>query len=130
MTTRPSPPMTHGRNSGGTSNDMDRCIEACSDCARICLQTLTTHCLPQGGKHAEAQHIKVMLDCAEICRTSAAFLSRESEFHGVTCGVCSQICIACAESCERIGGEQMKKCAQTCRQCAESCQRMSHATPA
>jgi hypothetical protein len=51
---------------------------------------------------------------------------RQSDFHMKTCGLCAEICTACAKSCERMGqDEQMKTCAAACRACAESCQKMS-----
>ena len=86
-----------------------------------------SHCLALGGKHAEARHIGLLDDCAEICRTSAGFMLRGSEFHPRTCGVCAEVCRACAESCDRLAGddELMKRCAEMCRRCAQSCERMA-----
>jgi hypothetical protein len=108
---------------------MRRCIEHCTNCHNICLETVQ-HCLQLGGKHAETSHIRLLLDCAEICGTSAGFMLRGSDFHARTCGVCAEICERCAEDCERIGpdDEMMQRCAKLCRQCAESCRRMSQMT--
>jgi hypothetical protein len=79
-----------------------------------------------GGKHAEAGHIRLMLDCAEICQTSANFMLRRSEVHGRTCGVCAEVCRRCAEDCERFSDdEQMTACAEMCRRCSSSCEEMS-----
>ena len=111
---------------GQMSQEMQQCIQNCTDCSNICTQTVT-HCLGLGGKHAEAAHIRLLLDCAEICRTSADFMLRGSDLHGRTCGVCAEVCQRCTEDCERIAGNDamMKACAETCRRCADSCQRMS-----
>jgi len=104
---------------------MQRCIQECLQCHRICLETVT-HCLHKGGQHAEAAHIRLLLDCVEICQTSANFMLRGSELHTRTCGVCAEVCERCARSCEQIGGdEQMQACAEACRRCAESCQHMA-----
>ncbi len=86
-----------------------------------------THCLQMGGKHAEAAHIRLLLDCAEICATSANFMLRGSELHARTCAVCAEICERCAEDCERIGpdDEMMQRCAEMCHRCADSCRRMA-----
>ena len=101
--------------------DMKACIDSCTECHRVCLET-AAYCLEQGGKHAEASHLKVLLDCADICRTSADFMLRKSEDHGRICRVCADICIRCAEECERFGDDdQMKRCAQVCRRCADDC---------
>jgi hypothetical protein len=107
------------------SRELEECIQNCSTCHNVCLQTLT-YCLGMGGKHAEASHIRLMLDCEEICQTSANFMLRGSDFHSRTCGVCAEVCERCAQDCDRFGDDaQMKLCADTCRRCAESCRRMA-----
>ena len=110
------------------TKEMEQCIENCLECHRICEET-AAHCLQMGGKHAEASHIRLLRDCAQICLTSADFMSRHSEFHTDTCRVCAEICRRCAEDCERIGAddEMMKECADMCRRCAESCTAMAAA---
>ena len=76
---------------------------------------------------AETAHLRLLLDCADICQTSADFMLRGSEKHALTCGTCVEICVACAEKCEPIGKEDsmMKNCAEVCRNCAESCKHMA-----
>lgn len=107
------------------SQEMEQCIQNCQDCHRICLET-AIHCLGMGGKHAAQAHIRVLLDCAEICQASANFMIRGSEFHGATCGVCADVCTRCADECERIGpDEMMRRCIETCHRCAESCRAMA-----
>lgn len=109
-----------------TTNEMDQCIQNCADCHRICLET-AMQCLQMGGKHAEVAHIRLLLDCANICATSADFMIRGSELHARTCGVCAEICARCAEDCESLGADDdlMKRCAEICRRCAESCNQMA-----
>ena len=107
------------------SAEMKECIQRCLDCYRTCVET-ATYCLQQGGRHAEARHMRVLLDCAELCRTSADFMLRGSEFHGRICGVCAEVCERCAQECERFGDDaQMRACAEACRRCAEACRRMA-----
>lgn len=108
------------------SNDMRECIDTCTDCHNICLETVA-HCLQMGGKHAEASHIRTLLDCAEICATSANFMLRGSELHPQVCGVCADACERCAADCERIdpNDDMMRRCAEVCRRCAESCRQMA-----
>jgi hypothetical protein len=104
---------------------MQHCIQACTVCHGVCMETVA-HCLKMGGKHAEANHIRTLLDCANICQTSADFMLRGSDFHGLTCGVCAEVCERCAESCDRFGDdEMMKRCAEACRMCAQSCREMA-----
>lgn len=107
------------------NNDMEGCIEACTNCHHVCTETLS-HCLETGGEHTEAAHVRLLLDCAAICQTSADFMLRGSEFHPHVCGVCAEICDRCATDCERFSDDsEMQRCAQACRRCAESCRRMA-----
>ncbi|MCE7914192.1 MAG: four-helix bundle copper-binding protein [Nitrosomonas sp. PRO4] len=106
------------------ANDtMQACIAACSNCHQVCLQMAMNHCLETGGKHVEPSHFRLMMSCAELCQTSANFLL--SGFHQNTlCGICADICEACAMDCERIGG--MEECVQACKKCAETCRQMTN----
>lgn len=82
-----------------------------------------THCLEVGGPHAAPDHIRIMLDCAQICMASADFMLRGSAHHADICRVCADICEACARSCEPLDG--MEDCVAACRACAESCRAMA-----
>lgn len=108
--------------------EMERCIDNCQECHEVCLR-MVSHCLQKGGRHAEPSHIRLLLDCAEICETSANFMIRGSDLHVYTCGACSEACERCAEDCERLGDDaEMRRCAEVCRRCADSCRRMAGAT--
>jgi hypothetical protein len=101
------------------------CITHCVECHHVCLETVT-HCLSKGGRHAEAVHIRMLLDCAQICSTSADFMIRGSELHHWTCGVCAEVCDQCADDCERMNDDaQMQRCIDLCRRCAQSCREMA-----
>ena len=105
--------------------EMRRCIDDCTTCHDVCLATVT-HCLEMGGQHAEASHVRLLLDCGQICATSADFMVRRSEHHAETCRACAVVCERCAESCERFSDDEvMTACADACRRCAESCRAMS-----
>lgn len=104
---------------------MSDCITRCLDCLRSCEET-AAHCLKKGGAHAKAEHIMLLQSCADMCRTSASFMTRGSSHHNITCGACAAICEACAVSCEAMGNDDdMKRCAEVCRRCAASCGSMS-----
>jgi hypothetical protein len=107
------------------SAEMQQCIDNCMQCHAVCTETIS-HCLQKGGKHAEAKHIRLLADCAQICATSADFMLRGSDLHALTCGVCAEVCARCAEECERMADDAaMQRCAEECRRCAESCRRMA-----
>lgn len=127
---------------------MRECIENCQDCHRVCLETIQ-YSLAQGERYAERLHLRLLMDCAEICQVSANFMLRGSESHARVCELCARICEDCAQSCDRLAvpavgtgaalsyhsgrasahldhsDEQMSQCSEICRRCAESCKKMS-----
>lgn len=103
------------------------CIDACTECANVCAETIA-YCMQQGGRHVEAAHLTLMIDCAQICRNSADFMARGSSFADSICEMCAEICQRCADDCASFGDDQqMQRCAETCRRCADSCRRMAAA---
>jgi hypothetical protein len=105
---------------------MDECIQNCLDCYRACLATVP-HCLTRGGEHASQAHITMLLECAELCQTSARLMLIQSTIHGEVCGVCATACERCAEDCQRMGAgdAKMLNCADVCSRCAKTCDSMS-----
>ena len=99
------------------------CIEACLACYQTCFSMAMNHCLEEGGKHVEPQHFRIMMACAEICRTSAHFMLMSSSHAKHVCKECAEICLQCAKDCEKLG--DMQECVAACRACAEACQRMA-----
>ena len=95
------------------------CIDECLKCYQACLGSAMSHCLETGGKHVEPKHMRLMIACAEICRTSAHFMLIGSDHHKHVCAECADVCTDCAKSCEQVG--DMKSCVDACRRCAESC---------
>jgi hypothetical protein len=110
------------------TKEMSDCIANCRDCWQRCMETVQ-HCLTMGGKHAEQQHIALMLTCARMCATSAEAMMLGTAQHAETCRACAALCRACAQDCRRVGAgdDEMQRCAQTCEQCADSCERMAKA---
>lgn len=102
---------------------MRACIDECLACYRTCLGTAMTHCLETGGRHIEPPHFRLMMACAEICRTSAHFMLLATPHHKHTCRECAEICAECAEDCRRVG--DMDECVAACTRCAESCRKMA-----
>jgi hypothetical protein len=81
------------------------------------------HCLEAGGEHTAPQHFRLMMACAEICRTSAHFMLIGSPHHKHTCRECAEICRECAKDCARLDG--MDECVEACEACAKSCEKMA-----
>ena len=102
---------------------MQEAIDACLNCHSMCLRMATTFCLEQGGRHVEKKHLSLMLNCAELCQTSANFMLSDSPLHGRVCLICAEACEACAKSCEQVG--DMRECVEECQSCAKSCRTMT-----
>jgi len=106
-------------------DELQECIEECLNCHIACTTT-AQYCLSQGGQHADADHLGLLLDCAEICQTSANFMLRGSPYHPITCLACAEVCRGCEESCRAFtDDDQMQLCADACASCAEHCERMA-----
>lgn len=105
------------------ASDLQTCIEECLRCYQTCLDTAMGHCLEQGGRHVAPEHFRLMMSCAEICRSSAHIMLTGSNQHQKSCAACAEICTACAEDCAKLDG--MKDCVTACLRCAESCRKMA-----
>ena len=104
-------------------NHMQSCIDACTRCYQTCLQTAMNHCLESGGKHVGPTHFRLMMNCAQICQTSADLQLSGSVFCAKYCALCAEVCDACADSCATI--DEMGDCEKVCRDCANSCRAMA-----
>ncbi|HZR44815.1 MAG TPA: four-helix bundle copper-binding protein [Ktedonobacteraceae bacterium] len=96
---------------------MQDCIDDCLNSHNVCLDTAMS-LLQQGG---QADNVRILLDCSEICLTAAHFMMRNSPLHGYTCQACASVCTHCADLCSQIG---QNDCANACNASANSCQQM------
>ena len=89
------------------------CAIACDHCFSSCLQEedvkMMTNC------------IRLNVECAQICRTTAALIAQEVSYIQEMAEVCSDVCAACARECEEHEHEHCKVCAEVCRRCEEVC---------
>jgi len=106
----------------GSSVNMSRCIDDCDQCNRVCWNMALNYCLERGGAHSEPTHLRMLLGCAEVCRTAASLMLSGFALHALVCSACADICDKCADDCERVG--DMDECVAVCRRCAESCREM------
>jgi hypothetical protein len=106
---------------GESADAMARCVAACNECNRVCLQMIE-HCLSLGGAHAGPEHIAQLLTCASVCRTTGELMSIESDWYATMCDLCAQVCDECADACEELG--EMEECVAACQDCAEECRAM------
>ncbi|MDD7794091.1 four-helix bundle copper-binding protein [Clostridium sp. 'White wine YQ'] len=106
-------------------NPHQSCIDICSKCAQICNECLNL-CLHESDVKSRIDCIRTLQDCAEICTTSACFMSRGSGSIKEICNLCAVICEKCIVECEMHDDEHCKTCANICSQCADECRKVSN----
>jgi hypothetical protein len=111
--------------------DLDRaklaeCIEACFVCAQTCTACADA-CLSEEMVAELTKCIRTDLDCADICATTGAVLSRHTSYDAnITKAVleaCRIACGACGTECESHAGmhDHCRLCAEACRRCEAAC---------
>ena len=111
------------QNAGQPLNqvEMQECAQDCLNCHAACMQAAEKY--RQGGDQSQ---VYMLLDCADICLTTAHFLEHNSPLSGYVCQACSQVANHCANMCEQMGESD---CANACRNCAESCENLTKLVP-
>lgn len=108
------------------ASNMERCIRDCLSCFENCTRTIS-YCVSQGGKHVEADHLKIMMECIDMSRMSATLMMSNAPFSHEHCQLCAKVCDSCALSCSKMENDKtMQECADICRKCADSCRSMAH----
>lgn len=109
--------------------DVDKLTEAI-DAALACAQTCTAcadACLAEDMVAELRNCIRTDLDCADICTTTAAVLSRRTGSNLTTVKAqleaCRIACATCAQECESHAQmhEHCRICAEACRRCEQAC---------
>ena len=105
--------------------EMQQCIQDCLDCHRVCTDTANKY-KRAGKEQTHTQHITMLLDCAEMCLTTAHFMQHDSPLHVYVCQACAQVCNHCAGECDLMGDADS---ANACHKCAWSCEQMAKIVP-
>lgn len=93
----------------------------CLSTQRMCLDT-ARYCTELGGKYAERQFIRLLLDTAALCHTTMDTIYRTNWIRNHTTSACAAMCARVAEACDNFpGDEQMMRCARLCRDCVKFC---------
>ena len=105
-----------------TIEDAMSCAQTCTSCADACLAEKMVADL--------RRCIRLNLDCADICQTTARVLSRRTEpvwdVLRAQVGSCFRVCGECADECAAHADmhEHCRVCAEECRRCEEACSRL------
>jgi hypothetical protein len=111
-------------STGPTRQQMWDCATKCMEAQSACIATLN-YCLDQGGKYSAVQLIRLLLDTAAVCQTTAESSRNETSLFRFSSTACAEICSLCALGCAKFSDDaQMRSCAEMCTRCAESCQQL------
>ena len=99
-----------------------RLIPVLAECAGLCYQCAVA-CLGEDDIKGLSKCIKLDIDCAEICQSASAFVSRDSDHAKHLLKECAEICRRCAEECMKHSHMvHCNKCSHACLICAEACE--------
>lgn len=113
--------MFEGRDVDLDLPELVAAIEAALDCAAHC-SACADACLDEDGDMRRC--IRLDLDCAEICKTTATILSRpgpSGDAWRSMLEACRDACRECAEECEKHDHDHCRACAEACRRCEKAC---------
>ncbi len=102
----------------------DQCLQECTTVVQTAGRCADS-CLSGGQADAMQQCIRLCLDAATITGACAELMARNSSFSGQICGICADVCDACAAECEQHEGDVMQQCAEACGACARTCRQMA-----
>lgn len=97
------------------------CITSCEKCRAACIRAIT-HSLEVGAEHARQEHIRLLLDCADVCQVSANFLLRGSPSAGYFCSIGGRLCDRYVREYKGLCG--LEECVAACETAAALCHRM------
>ena len=95
-------------------------------CRRAIHDGVRPYARPVGGT-GRARGIRTNLDCADICTTTGAVLSRHTGYDAnitrALLEVCRLACASCGTECEAHADmhEHCRICAEACRRCEQAC---------
>lgn len=105
-------------------NQYQSCIEACLKCAAACNHCAAS-CVREQDVQAMTNCIRLDMECAALCYSSAQLMSLGSDKAKAVCGICAELCDACGAECGKHNNDHCSMCAEMCRKCAEECRRMA-----
>jgi hypothetical protein len=107
-------------------------IDALNDCAQACTADADDD-LSEMNVAELVKCIRLCLDCADVCTTTAGVTSRQTEYDANVTRPLLQACMAACKSsgdeCERhaMMHAHCRVCAEACRRCEQACRELMNA---
>jgi hypothetical protein len=120
--THPQQPWLAGEQLAQAVETLNQCATVCTICADACL----------AEQHVQqlVRCIRLNLDCADICRTTASVLMRlnqpDPNVLRSLIQACQAICQSCGTECQQHAQmhEHCRICAESCQHCAQLCNQL------
>lgn len=124
----------HPRAVGVDERLLTETITALYDCAQTCTMCADA-CLGEEMVKQLVRCIRFNLDCAAICETTGAVLSRQTEpdwsLISAQLTACARACKVCGDECQHHADmhEHCRICAEACRHCEQLCNQLLQSIP-
>ena len=124
---------TYARDSNVDAGVLAATIDALNDCAQACTADADDD-LGEPNVADMVKCIRLCLDCADICTTTASVTSRQTDYDAnVTrplLEACIAACMSCGDECERHADlhAHCRVCAEACHRCERACRDLLAAT--
>lgn len=119
---------THPSADGKTSG-LSKVLDALLECSQTCTLCADA-CLAEEMVADLRRCIRLNLDCAALCATTADIVGRQTQSDPAVVRAaieaCLAACEACATECERHADmhEHCRICAEACRRCETACREL------
>jgi hypothetical protein len=118
-------PFQYNPNNYPTWQEIWECATLCMETQRVCLSAVR-YSLNKGGKYSTAHFVRLLLDTAAVCQTTAECCRSGSGFLTFSSSACAELANLCALSCMRFSGDDyLKSVVEVCKRCATT---MTHLT--
>lgn len=104
-------------------NEMQTLVDACIACAQACNKCFRV-CLEKQNLHEMKEVLSILVDCAEICYVTAAYVSNDNLYTQELSRTCIDLCEKCADICQSYEDLHCQASVKACRHCAEECRRI------
>jgi hypothetical protein len=107
-----------------SASDLRAAFLACLRAHEAC-EAAVGHVL-DGGEGPVDERVGTLLDCADVCRTTARHIRHGSPLVRGTAGVAAELCERAAEACAAlVAVPAMRLHAEACRRSAACCRRLA-----
>jgi hypothetical protein len=120
---------TYPRTFNVDARALTAAIDALTDCAQACTADADDD-MSEPNVAELVKCIRLCLDCADICTTTAGVASRQTEYDANVTRPMLEACIAacksCGDECQRhaMMHAHCQVCEQACRRCEQACRQL------